>query len=117
MLKITSLAIGLLTVLSIAPRSAAMTANSRPLTVPQPAADRHAQLIIKIGGGQPEYHHREEEYRHRQWEIERAREREREAERRRREYYSRRYHDRDRHHEEYRRDEYRGEYRGDYHRH
>ncbi|WP_373543034.1 hypothetical protein [Chamaesiphon sp.] len=122
MLKFAPLAIGLLTALSIAPTPAAMAANSHPQAVPQPAANRHAQLIIKIGGGggHSDYRHRDGEYRRREWEIERARE----ADRRRHEYYARRRHERERRYEEYRsirhdryRGEYRGEYRGDYYRH
>jgi hypothetical protein len=120
MLKLTPLALGILTVLSIAPMSAAMTTNNQLLRVQQPAADRHAQLIIKIGGGQPDYHRREDEYR-RQREFERIRELERDAERRRRhEYYSRRRQERERRYEEYRgdrHDDYRGDYRVEYTRH
>ena len=117
MLKLTPLMLGILTVLSIAPRSTAMTANNHLLIVQQPAVDRHAQPIIKIGGGQSDYHHREDEYR-RQRELERVRELDRDAERRRRyEYYSRRRHERERRYEESRgdrHDDYRGEYRSEY---
>ncbi len=80
MLKLTSLAlaqpigtiIGLLTVIAIAPKSEAMTANAQPISLQQTAGGLHAQVIFKIGT--PEYRYRE---------AERRREREREEERRR----------------------------------
>jgi hypothetical protein len=108
MSKFTALAIGLLTILAIAPESQALSTPNNAATVERPSADLHAQLIIKIGGS-PEYHG--DSYRRRQWEIER--EREREARRRRREYYSKRYHRQN----EYRvesRDEYRDNSNNDY---
>lgn len=100
MLKFTSLALGLLTVIAIAPASQAATYNNS-VSVQKPAADLHSQLIIKIGG-QPEYHHRGEAERRRELEREREREREREAARRRHQSYGHRYHGDDR--GEYRRD-------------
>jgi hypothetical protein len=48
MLKLTSLAIGLLAVISIAPNSEAMTANTQP-SLQQPAANLHSQIIFRIG--------------------------------------------------------------------
>ncbi len=121
MLKLMPLALGLLTLISIAPSAEAAMVNANQ-SAQQPKADLHAQLIIKIGGS-PSYD-REAEYHHRmELERERERERERAAARRRREYYSyRQYHrgaSRDEYygdrHGEYRGDrheEYRGEYRG-----
>ncbi len=56
MLKLISLAlaqpigtiIGLITIVSIAPKSEAMTANMQP-SLQQPAANLHAQIIFRIG--------------------------------------------------------------------
>jgi hypothetical protein len=48
MLKLISLAIGLITIVSISPKSEAMTANMQPL-LQQPAANLHAQIIFRIG--------------------------------------------------------------------
>jgi hypothetical protein len=48
MLKLISLAIGLITIVSIAPKSEAMTANMQPL-LQQPAANLHSQIIFRIG--------------------------------------------------------------------
>ncbi len=98
MLKLTSFALGLLTVIAIAPASQAAT-TSNPLSIQKPAGDLHSQVIIKLGG-QPEYHHRGEAERRRELEREREREREREAAARRR------------HHHQYHGDD-RGEYRRD----
>jgi hypothetical protein len=50
MLKITSLALGLLTVISIAPNSEAMTAKIDPVTLDRSTANLHSQVILKIGG-------------------------------------------------------------------
>jgi hypothetical protein len=49
MLKLTSLAIGLLTVLSLAPNAAAMTATTQPGSIERPAVNLHSQIILKIG--------------------------------------------------------------------
>ncbi|WP_310413989.1 hypothetical protein [Chamaesiphon sp. OTE_8_metabat_110] len=49
MLKLTSLAIGLLSILTMAPRSEAMTANARPVSIDRPAANLQSQIILKIG--------------------------------------------------------------------
>jgi hypothetical protein len=109
MSKLTALAIGLLAVIAIAPKSQAMSATVDPISVKQPAANLQSQLIIKIGG-QSEYSDREELHRRRRyWEIHR----EREAARRRHEYYSRRYRDRDGYYDRDR-GEFRVEYRGGY---
>jgi hypothetical protein len=108
MLKLTPLAIALLTVISIAPQSQALTAGDRSASFQQPAQNLHAQVIIKIGG-QTESHSEESE-RRRRWELER----EKEAAWRRHKYYSRRY---NRNYNEYRgesRGEYRSESRGEY---
>jgi hypothetical protein len=48
MWKLTSLAIGLITIVSIAPKSEAMTTNVQP-SLQQPAANLHAQIIFRIG--------------------------------------------------------------------
>jgi hypothetical protein len=48
MLKLMSLAIGLITIVSIAPKSEAMTANMQP-SLQQPAANLHSQIIFRIG--------------------------------------------------------------------
>lgn len=97
MLKLTSLALGLLTVMAIAPKSEAMSANTNPLSLQQPAGNLHSQVIIKLGG-QSERYDRAEIRR-------RELEREREAARRRHQYHSHnRYDDRDKYHGEYRRD-------------
>jgi hypothetical protein len=49
MLKLTSLAIGLLTVISMAPTAEAMTAKVYPVSISQPAANLQSQVILKIG--------------------------------------------------------------------
>jgi hypothetical protein len=49
MLKFTSLAIGLLTIISFAPKSEAMTANIQPSSLQQPAGNLHSQIIFRIG--------------------------------------------------------------------
>ncbi len=50
MSKLTSLAIGVLSAIAIAPASPAMAATSNPsAAVQQPAGDLHAQVIFKIG--------------------------------------------------------------------
>jgi hypothetical protein len=56
-LKITSLAlakpigtiIGLLTIITFAPKSEAITANIQPSSLQQPAANLHSQIIFRIG--------------------------------------------------------------------
>jgi hypothetical protein len=78
MVKLTSLALGLLTVIAIAPAAQAAT-TSNPLSIQKPAGDLHSQVIIKLGG-QPQYYHRGEAERRR--ELEREREREAAARRR-----------------------------------
>ncbi len=77
MLKLTSLLLGLLTVIAIAPASHAAT-NINPLSIQKPAGDLHSQVIIKLGE-QPQYRRRVQAARQRELE----REREREAARRR----------------------------------
>jgi hypothetical protein len=49
MLKFTSIAIGLLTTIAFVPNSEAMTANIQPLSLQQPAANLHSQIIFRIG--------------------------------------------------------------------
>jgi hypothetical protein len=75
MLKLTSLAIGLLTVVSMAPKSEAMSVTAAPLSLQQPAGDLHAQVIFKIGG-QQDYRRRMNLQRRRELELQRERERE-----------------------------------------
>ena len=48
-LKVTSLVLGLLTVIAIVPKSDAMLTNDRPLSIEQPAGNLHAQVIFQIG--------------------------------------------------------------------
>ena len=110
--KLTALAIALLTVISIAPKSQAMTKTASPLSIAQPARDLQAQLVIKIGGHSDRSASRGDD--RRRDDYYRRLEQEREAERRRREYYSQRRQDRDRYHRD--RDEYRGDYGRDYRR-
>jgi hypothetical protein len=98
MLKLTSLAIGLLTVIAMTPTSEAIAANTPAVSISQPAANLHSQVILKIGD--------RDRYRgySRGGSIQRRRElelqREREAQRRRDRYRGRR----DRSYGEYRRD-------------
>jgi hypothetical protein len=47
--KFISLAIGLLAVISIAPKSEAINANSQPISLQQPAGNLHSQIIFRIG--------------------------------------------------------------------
>jgi hypothetical protein len=49
MSKLISLAIGLLTVISIAPKSEATISNSPPISLQQPAGNLHSQIIFRIG--------------------------------------------------------------------
>ncbi len=61
MLKITPLVIGFLTVMSIAPKSQAMTANTNSLT--KPAGELHAQVFVRVGERPEHRHHRRAEHR------------------------------------------------------
>ncbi|WP_295613482.1 hypothetical protein [Chamaesiphon sp. GL140_3_metabinner_50] len=81
MLKATSLALSLLAVIAIAPASQAAT-NAQPLSLQQPAANLHSQIILKIGGQQED----RGVARRRELELER----ERAAARRQNKYYSQR---------------------------
>jgi hypothetical protein len=114
MLKLTSLAIALLTVIAIAPQSEAMPIDVQSISFNQPARGQQPQIFVNIGG-HPQYSNRWSEKRHRQLEL--RREREREAERRRHEYYSQRHHSRDAYRPQVREtnDRY-GEYRAPYQR-
>ncbi len=47
MLKLTSLALGLLTIIALAPASQAAT-NVNPLSLQKPAGDLHAQVITAL---------------------------------------------------------------------
>ena len=49
MLKLTSLAIGLITMISFEPKSEAMSANIQPSSLQQPAGSLHSQIIFRIG--------------------------------------------------------------------
>lgn len=51
MLHLKSLAIGLLSAISIVPAAQAFTPIDRPLAIEQPAPNLHAQLTIIIGNG------------------------------------------------------------------
>jgi hypothetical protein len=118
MSKLTALAIGLLTVISIAPNSQAFETHTTSAAVQKPAGDLHAQVIIKIGGNS-DYSYRGGYDRHREIELERERELYR---RRRSNYYSNRRNYRDGYRDGYYQgnNEYRGknsdEYRGEYRR-
>jgi catalase len=112
MLKlITPVALGLLTVLSIAPKSEAIPINLNSIYFEQSSRDVQPRVIVNLGIAS-EHSNR--------WEIQRrqelAQQREREANRRRYRYYSR--HDRysnDRYsNDRGERGEYRGEYRGEF---
>ncbi len=68
--------IGLLTIISITPKSEAMSASSSPISLQQPAENLHAQIIFKVGDrNRRGYSHRERE--RRREEIRRERELER----------------------------------------
>jgi hypothetical protein len=88
-LKFISLAIGLLTIISIAPKSEAMNANVRP-SLQQPAENLHAQIIFKVGDRDRRDYYRRERERRRE-EIRRERESERRQYRNRRERERERY--------------------------
>jgi hypothetical protein len=51
MLHLNSLAIGLLSAISIVPAAQAFTPIDRPIAIEQPAQNLHAQLTIIIGNG------------------------------------------------------------------
>jgi hypothetical protein len=122
MLKLTSLAIGLLTAISLAPAAQAMNASGNTSAIHQASDNLHAQIIIKVNpqiGGHEyggERNHRWEEARRR--EAEYAREREAreaharwESEQRRHREYAHRHNRHERH--EYDRYDHRGGYRRD----
>jgi hypothetical protein len=116
MLKLTSLAIGLLTAISLAPAAQAMNASGNTPATHQASENLHAQIIIKvnpqIGGGherdryehdryereRAERHHRREELARREHEAREARARWEAEQRRRYEYAQRRRHEH-RHHD------------------
>jgi hypothetical protein len=76
MLKLTSLALGLLTVIAIAPKSEAMSATTSPLSLQTPAGNLHSQVTIKLGGQSErnDRYDRGEAYRRRELELARERE-------------------------------------------
>lgn len=120
MLKLKSLAIGLLTAISLAPAAQAMNASGNTPTTQKASENLHAQIIIKvnpkIGGGHDydrdhyeherhereryereraeRYHRRREELARREHEAREARARWEEEQRRRHEYAQRRRHER-----------------------
>jgi hypothetical protein len=79
MLNLTSLALGLLTIIAFLPASEAAI-NINPLSIQKPATNLHSQVILKIG--QPGYSRRSEAQRRRDLQLQR----ERAAELRRRKY-------------------------------
>jgi hypothetical protein len=89
MSKLTALAIGLLTVISIAPQSQAMTTNIDAPSLQQPAANLHSQVILKVSEQPREYSNRrrydksEDRYSGHRREWERKQEQKREYERER----------------------------------
>jgi hypothetical protein len=109
MLKLTSLAIGLLTAISLAPTAQAMNASGNTPATHKASENLHAQIIIKvnpqIGGGydhghdryereRAERHHRRrEELARREHEAREARARWEAEQRRRYEYAERRRHE------------------------
>ncbi len=95
MLKLTSLAIGLLTAISLAPAAQAMNASGNTPATHKASENLHAQIIIKvnpqIGGGYGhDYEHdRYERERHDRYEHERAERHRRREELARREHEAR----------------------------
>jgi hypothetical protein len=89
MLKLTSLAISLLTAISLAPAAQAMNASGNTPATHQASENLHAQIIIKvnpqIGGG---HDYDRDRYEHERYERERA-----ERHHRRREELARREHE------------------------
>jgi hypothetical protein len=81
--KLISLAVGLLTVISIAPNSEAMSTNSQPISLQQPAENLHSQIIFKVGDRDRRGYSRRERERRRE-EMQRQREAERRQYRHRR---------------------------------
>jgi hypothetical protein len=75
MLKITAIAIGLLTAISIAPAAQAANISGSSPTIHQAPDNLHAQIIIKVGGNNDDGHDRYREgYHRRQAELARERE-------------------------------------------
>jgi hypothetical protein len=121
MLKLTTLAIGLLTVISMAPSAQAYPVQGSTSDIHR-QGDLHPQIILNVNPEhrnvnpeyrrEQEYHQRREADRRRQIELEREREFQARlaAERRRREYAQHRHNS----HSDYRENrDYRGEYRRD----
>ena len=104
MLKLTSLAVGLLSAMALLPASPAMAATSNPASSLTPAGDLHAQVILKIG---PQYR-RGDDRGYSRWEIERQRRLEWQREREARGRWRSGYNDRGRYDRGYRRDDERG---------
>ncbi len=90
MLKITSLAIGLLTIIAIAPKAEAITANSQPVSIEQSTANLHSQVILKVGDRNRRYNRERGYNRGSILQQRRDLERQREADRRRARYNERR---------------------------
>jgi hypothetical protein len=75
MLKLTALAIGLLTAISIAPAAQAANIGGSAPTIHQASDNLHAQIIIKVGGSSDDGHDRYRDgYHRRQAELARERE-------------------------------------------
>jgi hypothetical protein len=83
MLKLTSLAIGLLTVIAIAPKAEAITANSQPVSLERSTANLHSQVILKVGDRNRRYNRERGYARGSILQQRRDLERQREADRRR----------------------------------
>jgi hypothetical protein len=74
MLKLTSLAIGLLSIIAIAPQSEAMTANAAPASIERSANNLHSQIILKVGDRNRGYSRGGISQRRRELELRRERE-------------------------------------------
>jgi hypothetical protein len=93
MLKLTSLAIGLLTAISLAPAAQAINASGNIPTTRQASENLHAQIIIKvnpqIGGGSGHERYEHDRYERDRYERERAERNHRREELARREHEAR----------------------------
>jgi hypothetical protein len=106
MQKLTSLAIGLLSAISMLPSAQAMAATGTSATISRPSGDLHAQIIVKIGtpNREPEYRPNWEAVRRRrEWDREREARARWEEERR---HYRPYHHEHRDYREDYRRDRY-----------
>jgi hypothetical protein len=115
MLKLTSLGIGLLTVISMVPAAQALPIQNSNSDLHRLEGDLHSQIILNVNPQirrEQEYHYRWEAARRRQLELEREREAQERlaAERRRHRQYAK-HHSNGNSHGEYR--DYHSEYRRD----